>query len=142
VRGKDEKRADQARSLRFLPTRAESLLWNRLRNRQFYGFKFVRQEPIGRYYVDFVCRERRLIVEVDGGQHAESSLDRRRDRDLSGLGYRVIRFWNSEVLSNIEGVLQTLLIELRRQPLTLPSPRKRGEGEGPWDDPGRQLSRD
>jgi very-short-patch-repair endonuclease len=100
--------------LRFSTTRAESMLWSRLSNRQLGGFKLVRQEPIGRYYVDFVCRERRLIVEVDGGQHAESSLDRRRDRDLSGLGYRVNRFWNNDVLNNIEGVLQKLLMELQR----------------------------
>jgi very-short-patch-repair endonuclease len=90
------------------------MLWSRLRNRQLGGFKLVRQEPIGRYYIDFVCRERRLIVEVDGGQNAESSLDRHRDRDLSGLGYRVIRVWNNDVLDNIEGVLQALLMERRR----------------------------
>ena len=110
MRGKNEKAAERARSLRFLPTRAESLLWNRLRNRQFHGFKFVRQEPIGRYYVDFVCRERRLVVEVDGGQHSESAEDCRRDGDLTRLGYRVPRFWNNDVIS----VLRALLAELRR----------------------------
>jgi very-short-patch-repair endonuclease len=82
------------------------------------GFKFVRQEPVDRYYVDFVCRERRVIVELDGGQHAESPEDQQRDRALCALGYRVIRFWNNEVIENLDGVLQTLLSELEKSPLT------------------------
>lgn len=114
VRGKDAKSAERARSLRFSSTRAESILWSRLRNRQLGGFKFVRQEPIGRYYADFVCRELRLIVEVDGGQHAESGLDRHRDRDLIRLGYQVTRFWNNDVINNTDGVLQAVLAALRR----------------------------
>jgi len=89
------------------------LLWNRIRNRQLGGVKFVRQEPIGRYYADFVCRERRIVVELDGGQPAESNSDRYCDPDLNALGYRVIRFWNNDVIGNIDGVLQTLLAELR-----------------------------
>jgi very-short-patch-repair endonuclease len=89
------------------------VLWHRIRDRQLDRFKFVRQEPIGRYFVDFVCRERHLIVEVDGGQHAEGGGDRIRDADLAKLGYRVIRFWNNDVITNIDGVLQTLLAELR-----------------------------
>src|SRR6516164_1907869 len=71
LRGKDQKRTERARSLRRTPTSAEFALWTRIRARQLGGFKFVRQEPIDRYYVDFVCRKRRLIVELDGGQHAE-----------------------------------------------------------------------
>jgi very-short-patch-repair endonuclease len=94
------------------------VLRRQLRDRQLGGFKFVRQEPIGRYYVDFVCRERLLIVEVDGGQHADSPSDRERDARLGALGYRVIRVWNNDVLANIEGVLQMLKSELE-QPLTL-----------------------
>jgi len=90
------------------------MLWSRLRNRQLGGFKFTRQEAIDRYYVDFVCRERHLIVEVDGGQHAGRLADRQRDADLGARGYRVIRFWNNEVLNNLEGVLQSLLAELRK----------------------------
>jgi very-short-patch-repair endonuclease len=90
------------------------MLWSRLRNRQLEGLKFVRQEPVGRYCADFVCREQHLIVEVDGGQHADSSMHRRREDELARLGYRVVRFWNNELLSNIEGVLQALLMELRR----------------------------
>ena len=80
------------------------------------------QEPIGRFFVDFLCRERQLIVEVDGGQHADSPADRERDAELKALGYRVIRIWNNEVLENIEGVLQTLLAELREAPHPVPLP--------------------
>ena len=91
MRGKDQKRAERARSLRRALTPAEFALWTRLRGRQLGGFKFVRQEPIDRYYVDFVCRERRLIIELDGGQHSERLEDEQRDSDLYALGYRVIR---------------------------------------------------
>jgi very-short-patch-repair endonuclease len=93
-------------------------LWTRIRARQLAGFKFARQEPVDRYYVDFVCRERRLIVELDGGQHAESPKDRQRDRALCVLGYRVIRIWNNDVIENLDGVLQRLLSELDKSPLT------------------------
>ena len=74
----------------------------------------MRQQPIGRYYVDFVCREHRLIVELDGGQHSESPQDKQRDSELSALGYRVIRVWNNDVIENLEGVLQMLLSELNK----------------------------
>jgi very-short-patch-repair endonuclease len=114
TRGKDERRVHRARSLRRAFTPAESKLWSKLRDRQLDGFKFVRQEPVGTYYTDFLCRERRLVVEVDGGQHAESTADRRRDTDLAALGYRVIRIWNNDVIGNITGVLEMLLSELRR----------------------------
>ncbi|HEV2337123.1 MAG TPA: DUF559 domain-containing protein [Stellaceae bacterium] len=93
-------------------------LWRQLRDRQLGGFKFVRQEPVGPYYPDFVCRERHLIVEVDGGQHAESAADRERGAFLTGLGYQVIRIWSNQVFENIEGVLQMLQSELEK-PLTL-----------------------
>ena len=91
LRGKDQKRAERARSLRRALTPAELKLWTHVRGRRLGGFKFARQEPIDRYYVDFVCRERRLIIELDGGQHADSPEDRHRDRALRVLGYRVIR---------------------------------------------------
>ena len=86
--------------------------------RQLGGFKFVRQEPVDRYYVDFVCRERRLIIELDGGQHADSPEDRHRDRALRALGYRVIRIWNIDVIENLDVILQGLLSELEKSPLT------------------------
>src|SRR5215472_567795 len=118
LRGMDQKRTERARSLRRVLTPPEFALWTRIRARQLGGFKFVRQEPINRYYVDFVCRERRLIVELDGGQQAESPVDRQRDRALCALGYRVIRIWNNDVIENLDGVLQWLLSELEKSPLT------------------------
>ena len=114
MRGKDERRVNRARSLRRALTPAETKLWANLRNRQLGGFKFTRQEPVGKYYADFACRDRHLIVEVDGGRHAESTADRQRDNDLAALGYRVIRIWNNDVIGNIDGVLEMLLSELRR----------------------------
>src|ERR1700739_1993891 len=86
------------------------------------GHKFVRQEPIGPYYVDFVCREQRLVIEVDGGQHADSASDRRRDAHLNTIGYRVVRVWNNEVLGNLDGVLQMLASELKIPPPPAPPP--------------------
>jgi very-short-patch-repair endonuclease len=114
MRGRDEVRSARSRSLRRALTRPEFLLWSRLRNRQLDGLKFVRQEPVRPYYADFVCRERRLIVEVDGGQHSQRPADAVRESELASLGYRVIRFWNNEVTDNIDGVLQRLLSELRK----------------------------
>jgi len=114
VRGKDEKRAERARSLRRALTPAEFALRTRIRARQLGGFKFVRQKPIGRYYVDFVCRGRRLIIELDGGQHSDRHKDRQRDSELSAHGYRVVRIWNNDVIENLDGVLQTLLSELEK----------------------------
>ena len=118
MRGKDEKRDERARSLRRALTPAELTLWTRIRGRRLGGFKFARQEAIDRYYVDFVCRQRRLIIELDGGQHAERAKDRQRDSKLCALGYRVIRIWNNDVIENVDGVLQTLLSELEKPPLT------------------------
>ena len=118
MRGKEQKRTERARSLRRALTPAELMLWTRIRARQLGGFKFVRQEPIDRYFADFVCRERRLIVELDGGQHSERLEDRQRDSRLRALGYRVIRIWNNDVSENLDGVLQRLLSELEKSPLT------------------------
>src|SRR5262245_43425039 len=77
------------------------------------GFKFVRQEAIGSYVVDFVCREERLIIEVDGGQHADNPRDLARDAALRAEGYHVLRFWNSEILTNEDGVLTVILAKLQ-----------------------------
>ncbi len=101
-----------ARALRREETDAERKLWQRLRAKEFAGFKFRRQFPIGDFIADFCCRERKLIVELDGGQHAEPAgmaRDSWRTRLLQGRGYRVIRFWDNEVLTNIDGVLQVIL---------------------------------
>ncbi len=104
MRGANVTKTRLARQLRRNSTPAERKLWRYLRSRSLGGYKFVRQETIGRYVVDFVCREKRLVVEVDGGQHAESRRDAARDRWLVEHRYRVLRFWNNEVLGNIEGV--------------------------------------
>jgi very-short-patch-repair endonuclease len=132
MRGADLKSTGRARSLRRRSTRAEWVLWLALRDRRLGGLKFTRQQPLGPYCVDFVCRERRLIIEVDGGQHADSASDRRRDACLNTLGYRVIRVWNNEVLGNLEGVLQMLASELEIAPHPVPLPaggerERRGE---------------
>ena len=129
MRGENQKHVERARSLRRALTPAEFALWTRIRDRQLGGFKFVRQEPIDRYYVDFVCRERRLIIELDGGQHAERTEDRRRDSGLSAVGYRVIRIWNNDVIENVDGVLQMLRRSSKNSPSPHPTPRERGEGD-------------
>ena len=95
---------DMARALRNNPTDAERALWRRLWQRQFNEFKFRRQQPIGSYIVDFVCLEKKLIIEVDGGQHAASAQDLERTSWLEGRGFRVLRFWNNQVLKEIEAV--------------------------------------
>jgi very-short-patch-repair endonuclease len=108
MRGPNLSKTGRSRRLRRDSTFAELKLWNRLRSRGIAGFKFVRQEPIGRYVVDFVCREQRLVIELDGGQHAESERDAMRDRWLAERRYRVLRFWNNDVITNIDGVLDII----------------------------------
>jgi very-short-patch-repair endonuclease len=90
-------------------TDAGRKLWFALRDRRFAGFKFRRQAPLGPFFADFVCFDARLVVEVDGGQHADSTYDHQRDRWLKQNGFLVARFWNNEVLTNIEGVMTTLV---------------------------------
>jgi len=97
-------------------TDAEGALWYRLRSRRLSGHKFVRQEPIGPYTVDFICREARLVVEVDGGQHADNARDAVRDRWLAEQNYRILRFWNNDVLKNMSGVLDTIASALAEAP--------------------------
>lgn len=102
-----------ANSLRKNQTDAESMLWYRLRNRGLNGYKFRRQVPIGPYIADFVCMEMRLVVELDGGQHAEQvTYDHEREGFLRSEGYVVVRYWNNEVLGNLDGVLETLTLAL------------------------------
>ncbi|MQA66591.1 MAG: DUF559 domain-containing protein [Alphaproteobacteria bacterium] len=99
---------ERARTLRQQPTDAERRLWSILRNRQLSGHKFRRQASIGRYIADFVCFESKLVVEVDGGQHANSRDDAKRTAWLESQGFRVVRFWNNDVLENIDGVAQSI----------------------------------
>lgn len=116
----------RARKLRSRMTDAERPFWSRIRGRQL-GVKFRRQALIGHYIADFACLEHRLIVELDGGQHAASDADRTRDAFFAGRGFRVLRFWNPDVLLRTEAVIGTVWRELR-----CPSPRpfpQRGEGE-------------
>lgn len=103
-----------SRRLRTNQTDAETKLWQHLRARQIDGHKFVRQAPVGPYFCDFICRKQKLVIEVDGGQHAELQRDRYRDRYLMINGYRILRFWNNDVLGNIEGVVSTISATLRR----------------------------
>jgi very-short-patch-repair endonuclease len=105
----------RARGLRAATTDAERKLWYQLRDRRFAGWKFRRQVPIGSWVVDFLCKERRLVIELDGGQHCECSRDRRRDADLNQRGYVVLRFWNSDVNRNCEGVLTVILSVLEER---------------------------
>jgi len=128
MRGPDRKATSIARGLRSLQTDAETKLWRYLRNRQISGAKFVRQEPVDHYVCDFVCRELKLIIEADGGQHSESKADAVRDRRLSEIGYRVLRFWNNDVLQNIEGVVQTIESAIQDAPHPTPLPAS-GERE-------------
>ena len=105
-----------ARELRKNPTDAERCLWRELKRRQIAGVKFRRQQPIGPFIVDFVCFERRMIVEVDGGQHAEQHhYDEQRTRWLETQGYRVLRFWNNDVLANTGAVVQAVFDEVQKR---------------------------
>src|ERR1044072_7746320 len=115
MRGANAIKTARARRLRLNSTNAELRLWNKLRSRSIDRCKFVRQEPIGPYIVDFVCRERRLIIEVDGGQHADNERDRLRDRWLIDHNYRVLRFWNNDVLGNTNGVLEAIATALHAE---------------------------
>jgi very-short-patch-repair endonuclease len=112
-----------ARKLRKNMTDAELKLWYHLRNKQM-GVKFRRQCPIGNYIVDFVSYEARLAVEVDGGQHSESESDKARDGWIESQGFKVLRFWNNEVLGNIEGVLDMISQKIS------PSPNPSHQGRG------------
>ena len=97
-----------AKTLRKNSTIQEKRLWNLLKNRQFHNLKFKRQSPIGKYVVDFICHERKLIIELDGGQHNENKNienDIERTNFLESLGFKVIRFWNNDIYKNIDGVI-------------------------------------
>jgi very-short-patch-repair endonuclease len=109
-------------------TDAEGNLWAALRAHRLNGLSFRRQTPIGRFIVDFVCQEHRLVIEVDGGQHAESKTDAARDRWLAEKGYRVLRFWNLDVFETLDGVLQAIL-DATREATPLPNPPPQGGRE-------------
>ena len=102
----------RARELRRNQSEAERRLWNELRGRRLADEKFVRQYQIDTFIADFACRSARLAIELDGGQHSESARDAGRTRIIEAHGYRVIRFWNNEVIENMDGVLQMIVREL------------------------------
>jgi very-short-patch-repair endonuclease len=107
---------DFARNMRRGLTPAERRLWYLLRSRRLAGFKFRRQVPVGPYIADFLCYDARLIVEADGGQHADSASDAARTSWLAANGFRVLRFWNAEILGNPVGVGEAILAALDPHP--------------------------
>jgi len=132
----------RARALRASPTDAERLLWLKLRDRNIVGAKFRRQVPFPPYTVDFCCFEAKLIVEVDGSQHAERvAQDAARTRRLEGDGFSVIRFWNNDVLVNTDGVLEQILTELNKRgaPFIALSARPRAEAKSAKTRSRRQV---
>lgn len=120
----------RSRELRKNPTDAERALWQHLRNRQLGGVRFNTQVPVGSFICDFAARTAKLIIELDGGQHAlAGDYDANRTTFLEQRGYRAIRFWNSEVLQNIDGVLRVIEEALKDRPS--PAPSREGEGRKP-----------
>ncbi|MGB8276677.1 MAG: DUF559 domain-containing protein [Methylovirgula sp.] len=110
----------RARSLRRMSTSAERILWQQLKGRSLAGFKFVRQVSIGPYFADFLCREIKLVIEIDGATHStdeEIAADLRRTRFLEEQGFRVMRFTNEAVFESAEGVLAAILAKLQDPPL-------------------------
>jgi very-short-patch-repair endonuclease len=132
-------RADPKR-LRVNSTDAERRLWAVLRNRRLLGYKFRRQHPIGRFVVDFACTRHRLVIEADGGQHADNEADERRTAWLESQGWRVIRFWNPDILRNAEGVVTMILQALEENSPHPPRVARHplpqcGRGKGPAAQP-------
>jgi very-short-patch-repair endonuclease len=121
----------RARQLRSNQTDTERILWNQLRARRLNGLRFRRQFPIGNFITDFCCKEYQLVIELDGEQHAEQRIvkkDDRRTQLIENRGYKVLRFWNNEVLTNMDGVLESILDTVaQRRPLPHPL---LGQGEG------------
>lgn len=116
-----EELRNKAKRLRKKLTETEKYLWNYLRNKQIDRFKFRRQQPIGKYIVDFINFEKKLVIEVDGGQHSiYKKKDVIRDKYLKKEGYKVLRFWDNEVLNNIEGVLEMIINNLSPSPKSSP----------------------
>ena len=130
MRGQTNKPVRQKRLQRILRkgmTQAEQHIWRHLRKRQINGFKFRRQHPYGDYILDFVCLEAKLVVEIDGGQHVEAAVkDQGRDDTLNQAGFRVLRFWNHEVLGKVDAVMEVIHQALQPHP----HPNLPPEGEG------------
>ena len=117
----------RARSLRSDMTAAENRIWSRLRAHRLDGTSFRRQVPIGAYIADFACLQARLVIEIDGGQHADSSRDIERDAWLRAQGFSILRYWNNDVLSNTDGVIEDIARAIAEAaPPSLTLPRKGG----------------
>ncbi len=116
-----------SRGLRRNMTDAERALWQQLRGRQIKGYKFRRQHPFGDFILDFVCLEAKLVIEVDGGQHNDALKDLVRDRAFTQAGFRVMRFWNNQVLNELESVVDAIWLALE-EPHPHPGPPLEGEG--------------
>jgi len=116
-----------AKELRKRPTEVEKLLWRYLRGKRLGELKFRRQQPVGNYIVDFVCYDKKLVIELDGGQHAKNKAkDIKRDKWLQEHGFKVLRLWNNEVLCNVEGVLEAV----KKSALFHPPPSPSHQGRG------------
>jgi len=121
-----DKLTSLAKIMRRHPTDAENLLWQSLRAKRFLGLKFKRQEPIGDYIADFICYEKKIVIELDGGQHARKRNeleDKKRDEWMKSQGFKILRIWNHEVLQNLEGLLEHIADECQ-SPSPLSSPIK------------------
>jgi very-short-patch-repair endonuclease len=126
-----DRRVPRARALRRDATEAEKKLWQNLRQPPFKAHHFRRQATIGTYFADFASHQAKIVIEVDGGQHADSVSDEARTSYLNANGYRVLRFWNNDVLENMSGVLLTIdtVVNADRPPTPDPSPPQAGGGE-------------
>jgi very-short-patch-repair endonuclease len=125
---REGQKRDRARQLRRDMTLAERRLWSILKGRQLEGHRFRRQCPIGHYIVDFACLAAGIVIEVDGGQHMDSLTYPVRDGYLRNQGLRVLRFWNNEVMANLEGVHEMIGKYLAERPPSQPSPASGGRG--------------
>ncbi|MBA3670361.1 MAG: endonuclease domain-containing protein, partial [Sphingomonas sp.] len=126
----------RAQELRNNATDAERKLWRTVSRSQL-GHKFSRQMPVGPFIIDFMCRQKRLVIELDGGQHADSPKDEARTRFIEAQGFRVIRFWNNDVMANIEGVIWTVSEALKLPPPPTPSRMREGKENGSVTRPSR-----
>jgi len=129
VKGYSTVGRNRARRMRKSFTDAEIRLWQELRRRNLRAFKFRRQHPLGPYIVDFICLEQRLVIEVDGSQHLkQGSYDSKRSDDLAVAGYRLLRFWDNDVLVHTESVMQAIYDALKASPHPNPLPVHTGRG--------------
>jgi very-short-patch-repair endonuclease len=130
----------RARALRQCQTDAEALLWSKLRDRQILNLKFRRQRPIGPYFADFACLEIGLVIELDGGQHVDNAYDIKRESNMTALGFQTLRFWNNDVLNQMDVVLEKIFQTAETLTLTLSRKRER-EQDGSVSVPSPVLGR-